>query len=114
MSDHPIFAKLLKYIFKEGPGKNNELKVNKNLCGAKDAACIWHKLIKQSSAKAKLRKLETALSISMMKGMIVIAYVDDILMFTEQQSKLNPFKQKLEQESFFEIWDRQFNFWIYL
>lgn len=71
------------------------VKPNRSLYGVKDAACIWHTLIKESFAKAGLGKTHTALCTFTSKYRTVARYVDDTMISAEHESTINQIKQKI-------------------
>lgn len=93
-----VYADLPKNIYDAHDRRTKVMRLKRSFCGLKDATRIWHELLTEQFAESSLTQLESAPCVFQNATTILICYVDDLLMFSENMADIERLKQRLAKK----------------
>lgn len=84
----PVFIESLKHVPFPGKTTSKALKLQRSLYDIKDAARIWFETVSHNFKSFNWHEIKAVLYVSHDKGMILICYVDDLLIFAENANDI--------------------------
>lgn len=98
VSERFIYAYPPKHTINEENYKNKIFKLRRYLYGLKKAAKIWYETVSLHINLYGLKEMDSAPCVFHIKGLVVICYVDDLLIFFNDESEIRKFGTNLEKK----------------
>lgn len=76
---------------------NKVIKLNRALCGLKDGAKTWNKLLFQGLRCLGAKELNSSPFVFVKKNLFVICHVEELLIYAENEAITNDFKMYLQK-----------------
>lgn len=97
-SERPVYVEMPSRMPTEQMQNKAVFRLRKSLYGLRDAARIWSKLLFQTLESCGLKEMETEPCVFVGDKVIIICYVDDLLIFAENQDIVDNLYRTLEKQ----------------
>lgn len=87
---------IVENIYLRARHRGKVMQLQQGIYGLKDAVKIRNKLLFFSLEKLRLNEMKNAPCLFMKKDIVVLCYVEDLLLFAEQEGMINKIKKELK------------------